>query len=270
MAAVDAIERALATLSTEKHFHRLEAPLQLLAEAVDPRVREALVAKYAEAEKRGDRGAMLRTAILRALRRHATGEDLAVLERAARTYERLPPNDTEVAESLRAAALIAMNEIDEALASFHAVRLLFEPAALSGEPALTAAKVLASQGELLALYHYSSTTDPLAAPEISAECLRNLTGAPLPVLRELAERLRDCQDEIILLGLFDLLLTSSDFNDYILSFLSETRLDAVFQWLVTTLVASRREDMLPALQRMGKSERDRTRRNILRDALSLV
>jgi len=82
--------------------------------------------------------------------------------------------------------------------------------------------------------------------------------------------LRDCQDEIILLGLFDLLLTSSDFNDYILSFLSETRLDAVFQWLVTTLVASRREDMLPALQRMGKSERDRTRRNILRDALSLV
>jgi hypothetical protein len=266
---VDAIERALATLGSEKHLHRLESPLQVLAEADDGRIRGALVAKYAEAETRGDTGAMLRTAIVRALRRHASRDDVPLLERAATTYEHLPPLGTEVAESLRAAALIAMNEVEQPLASFHAVRLLFEPAALSGEPALTAAKVLASQDQLLPLYQYASTADPAVAPEVCAECLRSLIGAPLPVLREIAARFRECQDEIVLLGLFDLLLTHAEFNAYILGFLAETRLDAVFQWLVTTVVATRREDLLPGLRSMRESDPDRTRRNILRDALSL-
>jgi hypothetical protein len=248
----------------------LEASLEILAEADDPRVREALVAKYAEGENQGDRGAMLRTALMRALRRHATMDDLPLIERAARTYEHLPPLNTEVAESLRAVALLTMNEVDQALASFHAVRLLSEPAALSGEPALTAVKLLAGHGQLLPLYHYALTTDPQQAPEVTAECLRNLTGAPLPVVHELAERYRECQDELVLLGLFDLLLPSPEFSDYVLAFLRETRLDAVFQWLVTTLVAARREDLLPALRQMADTEPDRTRRNILKEALTLA
>lgn len=268
--SADAIEQALAMLRREKHLHRLEKPLQLLAEAEDPRVLGSLVARFAEAEKGGDTGAMLRTAIMRTLRRHARGENVPLLERALKTYEHLPPLGTEVAESLRAAALITMNEVDQALASFHAVRLLFEPAALSGEPALTAVKVLASQEQQLPLYQYVSTADPAMTPEINGECLRSLVGAPLPVLHELAARSRECQDEIVLLGLFDLLLTCTDFNEYILSFLAETRLDAMFQWLVTTVVATRREDLLPGLQGMRDSEQDRTRRNVLRDALGLI
>ena len=270
VANVDAIEQALTTLRSARHLHRVEAPLQFLAEAADARVRGSLVAKYAEVETHGDTGAMFRTAIVRALRRHATSDDLALLECALRTYEHLPPRDTEVAESLRAAALITMNEVDQPLASFHAVRLLFEPPALSGEPALTAAKVLASQEQPLPLYQYVSTADPAAAPEVTGECLRSLIGAPAPVLRELAARFRECQDEIVLLGLFDLLLTRDDFNEYILTFLAETRLDGVFQWLVTTVVAIHREGLLPGLQSMRESEPDRTRRNILRDALSLI
>jgi hypothetical protein len=270
VAGADTLERALTTLRGETRFHRLEAPLQLLAEAQDHRVREALVAKYAEVETLRDSGAMLRTAIVRALRRHAGPEDLPLLERAARTYERLPPIGTEVAEALRAAALISMNEVDGTLASFHAVRLLFEPAALSGEPALTAVKLLASQGQLLPLYQSASTGEPALAPEVAGECLRSLAGAPLPVVRELSERYRDCQEEIVLLGLFDLLLTSAELNDYILGFLAETRLDGIFQWLVTTLVAARREDLLPALRQMAETEPDRTRRNILKEALLLT
>lgn len=270
MAHGEDVERALARLGSEKHLHRLEAALQLLADADDARIRGALTAKYTEVEKHGDAGALFRTAILRALRSHATSDEAPLLERAATTYERLPPRGTEVAESLRATALIALNEVDQPLASFHAVRLLFEPASPSGEPALTAAKVLASQEEQLPIYQYLLMTDPAAAPEVSGECLRSLVGVPQPVLHDLAGRFRECQDEIVLLGLFDLLLTQAGFNEYILSFLAETRLDAVFQWLVTTIVAARREDLLAGLERLRESEQDRTRRNILRDALTLL
>ncbi len=264
----DAVERALAALRKERHALRLEGPLETLAEADDPRIREALLARYAQAETQGDTGAILRTALIRALRHHAATADAPFLERAARTYEGVLQN--EVAMSLRAAALVTLNEVDPTLAAYHAVRLLFEPAALSGEPALTAAKLLASQDQPLPLYRFALAPPPGAAPEVAAECLRGLKAAPPSILRELAETSRDCQDETILLGLFDAILDRPELGDVVLDFLRDTRLDGMFQWLVASLVAARREDMLPEMRRMAETDPDRTKRNMLRDALELA
>src|SRR5215211_7318202 len=54
----------------------------------------------------------------------------------------------------RAAALVVLGEVDPTLAGFHATRLLHDShtSPMSGEPAVTAARVLADVGQPLPLY----------------------------------------------------------------------------------------------------------------------
>jgi len=102
---------------------------------------------------------------------------------------------------------VVLNDVDEQLAAYHAVRLLTDEhtSPLSGEPAITAAQTLAMQGQYLPLYGYAVRTDA-TSPEIVAECLRSLKGVPLSVLRPLVDRYIASPHEIIVLGLFELLL----------------------------------------------------------------
>src|ERR1700682_919048 len=125
----------------------------MLGESGDPRIRQVVAQKYetlnAEPRRR-DSGCFQRTALVRALRGRASPDDIGLLETALWTIEIVGRFDA--ATDLRAAALVTLNDVDGALAAFHAVRLLSDAHEMSGEPAVTAARLLAMRDELLPLY----------------------------------------------------------------------------------------------------------------------
>lgn len=250
-----------------------KAALAVLAAGERPGLRALLLRKYAYCAGNPagrDQGGGLRSLILHTLRPLATADDIPLLERTASTYEFL---FGEAAGDLRAAALIVLNEVADELAGYHCVRLLTDPytSIMSGEPASTAVRILAAQGQYLPLYGYLIREDGGLA-EILAESLRHLTRLPASLLPPLVERYSASQDEIVLLGLFDLLLARPDRHDYrpvLIAFLRTTALYSAYRYLVTAIVASRDADFIAALPPLLEIERDPQRAAILREALAL-
>src|SRR4051794_17531656 len=102
----------------------VRAALAVLTAPPGPSLRPLLLRKYAwcaaDSRKR-DSGGAIRTILLEALRPLAVSEDVPLLERAATTYEY---RFGEVAGDLRAAGLLALQQVDDTLASYYCVRLL--------------------------------------------------------------------------------------------------------------------------------------------------
>lgn len=288
------VDYALQLVETESNLELVQAALDALASSSDPRVRTILLDRFGElADGRGpgDSGCYLRAALLRALRHVARRDDAPVIERGVWTYESMPPftppDYGEVAAGLRSVALVTLNEVDEALAGYHAARLLVDgrTSHMSGEPAVTAARALAAQGQLLPLYGYVMRGEShrhnigpdgeqgvSGIPEVVGECLRNLSPLPASLLPPLVARYRESGDEIVLLGLFDLLLaheTRARYDRLVLDFLRETRLYNIHRYLASMIVASRRDDLIVSLEKMAAGERDRLKAETLRDALAL-
>ena len=208
-----------------------------------------LVAAYNAVEadrKKLDSGGALRAAILKALRPVASPADLALVLRAAATYE-VTPNGPAALE-LRAAAAITLVDLDPATASLVATRLLAEASnpsrisLLTGEPALTAARVLGAAGCHEPLY-MAATLDWSAPSEVVAECIRQLGDVSASVLPSLIERFSTASDDAIHAALVDLLVASEDGEPLItgdvVRWLRTVSLD-VYHFAVTALVASRR------------------------------
>ena len=177
-----------------------------------------------------------------------------MLERATAVHEYLPPGPQEVAGGLRAAALVTLAHLDERLAGFHAVRLIADPDPLtptmSGEPALTAVRVLAAQDQLTVLYGWLASAGP-KAPEPVAEALRAMAAVPASIVLHLVDRMRSSRDEVVLLGLFDLLLAIPEaerFEGFVLEFLRDTELKDLFGAIAATIIASHRERLIQGLR----------------------
>jgi len=276
------VDYALELVGTDDNLDVVQAALDALADTPDARVRRALLDRFtrdADGAGGGDSGCYRRVALLQALRYRAQRDDAAILERGVTTYEFKPPflpddpTRGDVAAGLRSVALVTLNEVDEILAGYHAARLLVDKytSPMSGEPAVTAAQVLAAQGHVLPLYGYVLREEP-GVSDVVGECLRNLAPLPASLLPALVARYRDSTDEIVLLGLFDLLLAHPDrarYDDLVLDFLRATRLYNIYRYLVSAIVASRREDLAARLQAMEAVEPDRLKAEILRDALAL-
>jgi hypothetical protein len=79
---------------------------------------------------------------------------------------------------------------------------------MSGEPAATAARLLATQGHALLLYQ--RLLGPEVPAEVAAACLPGLQAAPPSVLAALAEQHRASNDPALLLALTDLLLQHAE------------------------------------------------------------
>ena len=266
---------ALSLVEGARSLDVLVPALDVLVAAADPRARAVMLDRYAEYSDGSarDAGAHMRAALLRALRPLARVEDVPLLERAAGTYEFLPPGPFEVAHALRSAALVAINEVDERTAAFYGVRLLVDQhtSKMSGEPALTAVRVLAAQGQLLPLYGYVLREGPLVS-EVAGESLRSLTTLPDSLLPSLVDRYLKSEDEIILLGLFDLLMThpaSESYTPRLIDFLRGTRLLTIYRYLVAAMVASAREDWIVALAAIDLDTLNAGKRDVLREALAL-
>ena len=264
------VELGIALLERARNPEAIALAVGVLGDSADPRIRQVIVDKYAAlgAEpRRRDSGCFQRAALVRALRGRATPAETALLEMALWTHEFVGRDD--VAGDLRGAALLTLNKGDERLASFHAVRLLSDAHPMSGEPAATAARLLASKGELLPLY--GLVTQGAGTVEVRAESLRGLTGLPLSLLARVLDQYRSSKDEALIVGLFDLLLahpSRAEFSGFIGLFLDSTQSIDLYRFLVTSIVATRDPALIAVLRRSDGPSADSPKGKILGEALA--
>lgn len=262
---------------TERRAQLLGPALAVLEQLPLAEARPALRQLYADLDADGtrhDAGGTFRATALRALRQWATADDLPLLERAVTTYEFLPPGRSEEATPIRAGGLVALADLDPELAGFHAARLLVDhtfTSPLSGEPAVTAAGVLAAQSQTLALYLY--TLREQQRDDVTAVCLRHLADAPDSITLDLIGRFGAEARETAQVGLIDMLLTRPDrqlFRDELRERLYNPAPLAVLRYLVVAIVASRQPELVEAVRAAARTERDPGRRDALDEALALM
>ena len=256
----------------------LLAALDVLANHPYPDAREALVVLYEAYRRSGsarDPGAFTRRAILAALRPLATPAELPLVLDAVATYEYLPPDFKEDAILLRASALVILNELDDVLARYHAARLLVDPYAdpMSGEPALSAVRVLASQAEHVSLFQYAMQPAERTLPEVVSECLSNLIGMPESLLPGILTHFHEREDAVVLVGLVDLALgypETPEVSQYLADALASTRDLDVYRYLTMSLITSHEPQFLDLLLAAARFERNPHRAALLFDALDLL
>ncbi|MEX2081570.1 MAG: hypothetical protein WEC33_08130, partial [Dehalococcoidia bacterium] len=209
---------------------------------------------------RTDPGAIARAAILRALRPLATLEDQPLFE-AALGHREATGASGEGLGTYRAAALIALDAVAPGVSVLCAVGLLTEYEAKfdpdregSGEPALTAVRVLAANDQLpLVLGLLSSQQSPL----VRAECLRSLITLDPRFLTAAIEAELDRSDPTVLLGVYDLLIGSPETTIFA-PFLHEALRSApdadLYRYLATDVVASRKPALLAVLHAAARLE----------------
>jgi hypothetical protein len=260
---------ALRRARTPEHVEGCLAALHTVG-APAAEVRAAIVAAYerlSDADRRRDIGCHTRTALLRELRDRATVDDVPLLVGATDTYEYSGP--AEVACMLRAAALVALNELDPALAAYHAGAHLDDVDPMSSEPALTAARILGAHGQLVPLYAHSLSQ---TGGDALSECLRQLTGAPVSIQDRVIERHRESTDQGVQAALVDLLLDHPErerAERELLALLAAAPV-AVFRYGATVLVSRRRIELVERLGELPATIRDRQRSAIFAEASSLL
>ena len=254
----------------------LMAALTVLTRRPADDARPALIGLFNHFAERGparDPGCFMRRAVLDAWRPVALPADRASLLQAVNTYEYLPPDFHEDAILLRAAALVVLAELDEEMARYHGVRLLMDDHTdpMSGEPALTAAKVLASLDETVVLYSYAMRRRGVL-PEVVSECLRSLTNLPDELLPDLLDLHQTSADAIVLVGLFDLLLnhrSGPHGRDVLTGYLTNgANLDA-YRYLVITLIAQGDDHFVNAVLDAARTMRNPEKVDALADALAI-
>ena len=273
MADQDAqVELGLALLGRARNPEAIASAVGMLGDSADLRIRQVIAQKYAtlNAEpRRRDSGCFQRTALVRALRGRATPGDTGLLETALWTVEIIGRFDA--ATDLRAAALVTLNDVDGSLASFHAVRLLSDAHEMSGEPAVTAARLLAMRDELLPLYGLVANSG--GTPEVRAACLRGLIGLPVSLVMRLLEQYRDEKDNTVVVGLFDLVLghpSRAELAVFIASFLDRTQSIDLYRFVVNSIVASRDPVLIALLRRPDGPGENSAKGAVLREALALL
>lgn len=232
-----------------------------------------LLGYFAADGAKRDPGAFTRVALLQAIQPFATRRELPVLVECSETYE-FAPGRAEIAPILRAHALSVLDDVDPELASFHAVRLLADEytSKMSGEPAVTAVRVLAGRGQTLPLYLYACGSVGYV-PEVLAECLKSLAELPAPLLAALVEQYGASDDAAVLVGVVDLVLAAEqtdETSDWLEGLLGSSGQPDVWRYAVTTIIAERKAAWLPMLVAVGRAERRQARIDALLEILPLA
>ena len=264
----------------------LMAALKVLAEhpidAARPVLR-TLYERYSRDKGKHDQGGYFRRTVLDAARAVARPADAGWLAQACETYEFWPPDFAEDAVLIRVAALLALVEVDDEQARYHAGRLLVDPyaARMTGEPAVTAARVLGILGETLPLYllacqnmpHDRAASVTTVFPEVTAECLRQLRSLPAPMVERLLTHYAATPSSIIRMGLFDLLLNHRSGplgRTYLMRFLDETTDSDIYRYLVMSIVLAGHEEPLRDLRQAAYRERRSAKQKILLEAATIL
>jgi hypothetical protein len=267
------LSTALKIMKTSRHLDAVRTAIGIIGNTQDSAHRDALYEKYAWCEAQGARGdtsGYIREAIVKALHPIIQPGDLPLLQQALTTYQM--DGAYEVCAGLRAAALIAANEIDPGFAALFGARFLTDPLnSFSGEPASTAIRVLAAQQNLAPIFGLVSWGN--AVGETIGEGLRNLVDLPASLLPLIVDQYRESEDEQIVLGLWDLLLghpTRDEWVEEMSRFFRTTTLMDLYGIIAIQVVASRSETLIMALRDLASDEHDPLRRQLLDQALELV
>lgn len=245
-----------------------------------PAARPVLVRRLRDLMSAGpkrDPGGLMRTALLGALDDLLTAEDLELATAAASILEP-SPNDPAAPAVLRAAGLVALDRLDPRLAAAHAVAALAavhdprKTSPMTGEPAATAARVLAAQDrwDALLLFVLQDTSETPA--EVVAEAIRGIAGIPPEVVGEVVHALLLDRREVVQLGLCDFVvaLPAGSAEPMARALVPALRSVEVYAYLLTTIVASRRHDLFLAIASSLENERDVHRLRAARTALELA
>ncbi len=265
---------AAARIMHESHdLDVVRTAIGILGDAESPACRDDLIAKYSWCDARPERrdgGGYIRAAILRALRPISDPSDSTLFQRAMSSYE--IDGAMELCGDLRAAGLLAMNDIDPGLAANWAARLMLDPqVTFSGDPATTAIRLLASHGNLALIFGVVSWGS--GRNDVLAEGLRNLTELQADLLPLLVEHYIDNEDEQIILGLFDLLLGHAARDmwcDEMERWFRTTTVMDLYGIVAIQVVASRSEALITMLRNLRAAEIDPLRRGMLDQALALA
>ena len=292
------VRYALELLQRERGDQIVSSALEIITAAPTPEAHPLLLQLYDYYDANGvkrDPGGTLRSALIQALLPIAEPGDLLLAERAAQTYEFLPPGPREVTGGLRSAGLVLLSNLDPVLASYHCVRLLIDPytSRMSGEPAVSAVQLLAKQfhprlqqGYLLPLYQYiiNSLHREQGIPEVVGECLRSLTAMPDTLIDNLFDRYTAIsprtnqpvyadKDDVELAGFVDLLLahiTRRDYLDFIKAFMQETQRYEVYRYLAAMIIAKRQSATWNLLLEEAHREQNQNKVEILLAAFTPV
>ncbi len=273
------VEFAVELEAAEKDPFVLRSALSALEGEVLPSHRAKFLARYRELAKtgpKGDPGAALRVGLLKALRPLLRDDDLPLLEDALSTCEYIPgPGPpSESAQGLRAEALLAMADRDPTRAAYHAVRLLIDDATTdryNGEPAGTAARLLAAMDTPLALYLYL-VRGLGTVPEVIVECIKGLRSLPPAELPRVFDAYGWHDDGFIVVGCIELALDHEpcpEARDFLAKKLRTDRAD-VYNFAVTAMVASHRSELLDMVLATVDAEHDVAKLAILSEALKLA
>ncbi|MCZ2112078.1 MAG: hypothetical protein LC118_21380 [Dehalococcoidia bacterium] len=224
-----------------------------------------------------DPGGLVRAALLGALDDLLAGEDIELARLAATTCEPTP-GDPAAPTVLRAAGLVALDRLDPVLAAAYAVTALAaardprRTSAMTGEPAATAARVLAAQDRWDALLLFVLQDTSGTPAEVVAEAIRGISGIPPEVASGLIAPLMHDRREIVQLGICDLLvaLPEGPAGPAATSFITALRSIEVYAYLLTVIIASRRHDLFAAVAGSLVDERDPRRLGTARSALELA
>jgi len=282
---------ALGLLDQQHGNQVVSAALDIVTAAATPEARPVLLRLYEYYDAAGikrDAGSYLRSAILGALLPTADPTDWTLAEHATKTYEFLPPGREESTGTLRAAGLVLLSQLDPVLASYHCTRLLNDPhtSRMSGEPAVSAARLLAKQAHFLPLYAYVLGKREVVA-EVEAECLKLLAkiptsvvdglfayyNTPVPAGGGLFMPYYETKDDVVLVGLFDLLLehmTRGGYLDFTGTFLRTTQRYDVYNYLVSMIVANHQPEVWALLVEVAQREQNQRKIGILHSAFALV
>ena len=221
-----------------------------------------------------DPGAYLRGAVLAALRPIVHPDDVALAVQAVLTYEFLPPGFKEEGGLLRAGGLLIVADLDDRIARFLAARLLGDEFndPMSGEPGLTAIRVLASLDETLPLYQYAVGIATGKLPELVSECLRSLTSLPVLLVPPLVERFAAEENPAIKIGLWDLLIQHQagpqELPVLARALARESDLD-ILRYLTIGMLTAHRPELADLIKQQARREKDRHRLAVLREAVDI-
>ena len=266
---------ALEILPGEGNPELLAAALRALTAGVNIHDHDVLIDLYEHLDadgKRRDVGGAVRVEVLKVLWHVRSAEDHNLAWHASTTREvSLMGNGAMI----RAAGLALLGVLDPPAATMVAAEMLGSGDAdrMTAQPALTAANLLAAQGEFSALALYAHAFIRSGPAEVVAECLRSLIVVPAPQLANLLKDFIQSGDEVLLLGLCDFIVGHTPdplTAGLALKVFSLHDHEEIYAYLVTATVASRREDLLGALLTSLKTETDRARLKIASQALELA
>jgi hypothetical protein len=266
------------TLVTRKQPRNVQQmALRVLAKNPTLAARPVLLEHYGwfmgDGPKR-DPGAYVRGAVLAALRPIVHPDDLALAVQAVLTYEFLPPEFREEGALLRAGGILIVADLDDRIARFLAARLLGDEfnEKMSGEPGLTAIRVLASFDETLPLYQYAVGNATGKLPELVSECLRSLTSLPVLLVPPLVERFAAEENPAIKIGLWDLLIQHQagpqELSVLARALARESDLD-ILRYLAIGMLTTHHTVLVDLVRQQARREKDRHRLVVLREVLGI-